>query len=359
MPEQLQQQSDAYHNFEIRIRNAQTKSSYVSRMKKFLGYCRVDNYDSLLYDNDTKLIQTRIVDFLIHIQGEMSTKTARYYALTMKFFYEMNDVTTLNWKKINKVIGESTKVANDRPYTTEEISKLLQKVDQRGRIIILLMCSSGMSQGAIHLLKLAHLEKIQDVYKITVYKNSAEEYTTFCSPECVKMIDDYLEYRKRCGEILKPSAPLIRKQFDKNNVEQAANVIPITAGSVRDLIYTAVNDAGIREKKNMIKGQRKVLHEVMQSHGLRKFFNTQVVVAHMSPLYSEFLMGHKQGLAMQSYVKPTTAQLLHEYLKVVDAVTINEENKLRRQVQSLTVRADKVDKLAAKFAELERKLSDN
>lgn len=89
------------------------------------------------------------------------------------------------------------KVANDRPYTVEEISKMLEKVDQRGRVVILLMASSGMREGAIHSLKMAHLERIQEVYKITVYKNDPEEYITFCSPECVKAIDDYLAYRER------------------------------------------------------------------------------------------------------------------------------------------------------------------
>lgn len=80
------------------------------------------------------------------------------------------------------------KVANDRPYTVEEISKMLEKVDQRGRVVILLMASSGMREGAIHSLKMAHLERIQEVYKITVYKNDPEEYITFCSPECVSRI---------------------------------------------------------------------------------------------------------------------------------------------------------------------------
>ena len=107
----------------------------------------------------------------------------------------MNDITTLNWKKISKVLSEYKRVANDRPYTREEIKKMLERTDQRDRIIILLMCSLGRRQGAIHSLKLGHLEKMQqDVYKIVVYKNHSEEYITFCSPECAKAIDDYLTF---------------------------------------------------------------------------------------------------------------------------------------------------------------------
>jgi hypothetical protein len=93
------------------------------------------------------------------------------------------------------------------------------------------------------------------------------------------------------------------------------------------------------------------LHEVMQSHGLRKFYNTQIVMAGMPVLYAEMLMGHRSGLAMQSYVKPTVAQILEEYLKVVDSVIINEENKLRRKVETLTEKQDEIQKMKDKHEE--------
>lgn len=60
----------------------------------------------------------------------------------------MNDIT-LNWAKITKVLPAARKATEDRPYTTTEISKLLDKCDHRGRVVILLMCSSGIREGAI------------------------------------------------------------------------------------------------------------------------------------------------------------------------------------------------------------------
>lgn len=254
------------------ISNPITMINYISRFKKYIEYCQVENIDDLLFNGDTKRIQMMISDFLIHSQGlGLSSATVSHYRTAVKFFYEMNDITALNWKKIAKVMKPFRKAASDRPYTTSEISKMLEKVDQRGRVIILLMCSSGMREGAIHSLKLAHFERIQDIYKISVYKNEPYEYVTFCSIECAKAIDDYLEYRKRYGEIIKPSSPLIREQFDKNNTEQAANPKYVKVGAIKNIIYHAINDSGLREKKNVIKGQKRELHEVMQSHGLRKF----------------------------------------------------------------------------------------
>lgn len=201
-----------------------------------------------------------------------------------------------------------------------------------------------------------HLQRINDIYKITVYKNDPEEYITFCSPECAKAVDDYLEYRKRCSVIIKPSAPLIRQVFNKLNPIVSANPRAMGVGSIENIIYRAIYDSGIREKKNMVKGQKRVLHEVMQSHGLRKFFNTQVVIeGKMSPLYAEFMMGHRSGLAMESYVRPTIQQLYDEYMKVVNNVTINEENRLRQENQTLKI---KKDNLEARLDRLEQVYRD-
>jgi hypothetical protein len=51
----------------------------------------------------------------------------------------MNDIT-LNWKKITSFIGDNYKMVSDRPYTREEIKKMLDKASERDRVIIFLMC---------------------------------------------------------------------------------------------------------------------------------------------------------------------------------------------------------------------------
>jgi hypothetical protein len=57
---------------------------------------------------------------------------------------------------------------------------MLEKTDQRGKVAILLMCSSGMRVGAS--LKIRNLEKIDryGIYKITVYENEDEEFRSDC-----------------------------------------------------------------------------------------------------------------------------------------------------------------------------------
>lgn len=76
------------------------------------------------------------------------------------------------------------------------------------------MASGGMRIGAIPLLKLRNIEKINSIYKITVYEGYNEEYFTFCTPECTTFLDAYLQFRSQNGEKLDKDSFLTRDQFD-------------------------------------------------------------------------------------------------------------------------------------------------
>ena len=53
------------------------------------------------------------------------------------------------------------------------------------------MSSAGLRRGALPNLKLGDLKRIEkySLYKISVYKKEKEAYTTFCTPECSKHLD--------------------------------------------------------------------------------------------------------------------------------------------------------------------------
>jgi site-specific recombinase XerD len=96
---------------------------------------------------------------------------------------------------------------------------MLDKADERERVIILLFSSTGMRQGALPELKIGHFKYTEQygIYEITVYKGFKEEYKTFCSLECASAINSYLDFRKRYGEKITEDSYLIRKQFDRQN----------------------------------------------------------------------------------------------------------------------------------------------
>ena len=74
----------------------------------------------------------------------------------------------------------------------------------------------------------------------------------------------------------------------------------------------------------------------------------------------EMMLGHSIGLG-DAYYRPTIEQCLLEYLKVVDDLTINEENRLQKQLQQVEEQKDyqtyiinkKIESLTSKVEEYE------
>ena len=81
-------------------------------------------------------------------------------------------------------------------------------------------------------------------------------------------------------------------------------------------------------------GKKKTRKEISANHGFRKFCHTTMANNKVQPEIREMLLGHSIGLS-DSYYKPTEREMLLEYLKVVDALTINEENRLKTENNQL------------------------
>ena len=56
----------------------------------------------------------------------------------------------------------------------------------------------------------------------------------------------------------------------------------------------------------------------------------------MKPINVEILMGHSVGIS-DSYYRPTENELLHDYLRVTDALTLSQEDQLRHAVEKLKI----------------------
>jgi hypothetical protein len=67
---------------------------------------------------------------------------------------------------------------------------------------------------------------------------------------------------------------------------------------------------------------------IARIHGFRKFVNTSFVNARLNDTIRNMLLCHSTDLD-DVYYKPKPDDLLQEYLKAVDLLTINEENRVR------------------------------
>lgn len=113
-----------------------------------------------------------------------------------------------------------------------------------------MLAATGVRIGCIGGLLLKHLERRDDLYKVTIYENSNEEVST---PEAAQAMDQYLDFRRRAGESLKPDSPLFRNDFNANAIAQVRkNSRPIDNETFRNLLHNRLQKAGLIEKSDFI-----------------------------------------------------------------------------------------------------------
>jgi hypothetical protein len=85
-------------------------------------------------------------------------------------------------------------------------------------------------------------------------------------------------------------------------------------------------------RKNLEQG--KIRHEFQADHGLRKWFKTRCEISGMKPINIETLRGHSMGIP-GSYYRASERELLDDYIKAIDFLTISNENRLQKQMQDV------------------------
>jgi integrase len=158
--------------------------------------------------------------------------------------------------------------------------------------------------------------------KITVYAGENEQYFSFITPEAFEAIREWMNYRRTSGEDINGESWLMRTVWDTTSPSRSPISSPkkLSTGAIKELVKRALRSVGLRTSLDRDKKVRR--YEWKANHGFRKFFETNADLK-MKSLYVEMLMGHNIGLAA-SYSKPKVDELLAEYLKAVDNLTIDK-----------------------------------
>ncbi|MGE0690908.1 MAG: hypothetical protein AB7O87_09975 [Candidatus Nitrosocosmicus sp.] len=387
--------SPLYRNFINSLKARHTKVVYAHTLYKTY-LCRSENQNLTLEDiikKDPRKIEYELIDIIYEMKEKrnLSYSTIHNFVTIMIHFFEINDVT-INRKKLKKFKGEHVAKYEYRSYTHEEISNLLSSMDERGKTTVLLMSSTGMRVGALTEIKLKHLKRWSvsrkdHVYQITVYANSPKsKYKTFCTPEAAKAIDTYLEFRKRHGDRVKQDPEtgdwtpgesfLFIKNFDTNQRSLLGNLplstiftLGIGPKTISHAIIKKLEDIGYRNRLVLLedqastKSERQSLYskhknEIHPCHSLRIFAVTQMQRAKIDKTIREMIVGHATGLD-KVYYKPQDEEILQEYLKATDFLTISNENRLQKQVDYYKSRADRLEEMAMRLDNIEKKWASN
>ena len=189
--------------FSSAIKSKHTKEQYEYYLDEFCRYFIIKDYD-VLSQIEPKKLQAMIEDFIIYQKSH--NKSASLIAgklSSLKLFFSMNDVI-LNWDKMRKMLPEKTKPTGNVAYSTEQIQILLKNTaNLEYRALINFLSASGVRIGCIEELKIKDLEDMPDGCKsVKVYADTIHEYHGFIHQEAVESLNEYLESRKRKGELI-------------------------------------------------------------------------------------------------------------------------------------------------------------
>ena len=331
--------------FHSAIKSEATKKQYDVLLEQFKKYFIIKDYDSLI-SIDHKELQKMVEDYILYKRSQnYSYSFTKGIVCSLSLFFSMNDVI-INWIKIKKMLPEKTKPTGDKPYTTEDVRKILSHTtDLKYKAIINFMASSGVRIGSFEEMRIRDLEDYKNGCKsVKVYADSYEEYHTFIHAEAVKALDEYLESRKRKGEKITSDSWV----FIKNSDPSKHVVVTNTVSSLIRLVNSALNRT--RTKKRF---------DTMASHGFRKRFATVLKSnKEINLSISEKLMGHSTTVKLDNcYFKPTLDVMFDEYRKAIPDLSIDESVKLKLELQNKDEKLVSLESKDKRIEDLENALS--
>jgi integrase len=335
------------------VKSPESKRQYPRRFKMFLDFLHLpgdlqDQAKEFLRNAKTnpKWVQDNLIEFISYQnerakRGEISVSTIPNYYRATKLFCEMNDIV-LVWKKIARGMERVRKAANDRAPTLEEIQHVIEYPDRRIKPIVFTMVSSGIRIGAWDYLRWKHISPVTNdegeivSAKLLVYAGDPEEYYTFLSPEAYKSLKEWMEFRASYGENITGESWVMRDIWQTTNITYGANLGLATcpkklkSSGIKRLLERALWEQGIRHP--LQNGAKR--HEWKAAHGFRKFYKSRAEQV-MRPINVEITMGHNIGVS-ESYYKPTEREVMEDYLKATDSLTIcGDKIMLQKQVAEL------------------------
>jgi integrase len=255
-------------------------------------------------------------------------------------------------------------VSRDRAPTPEELARLIDLADIRGKAIVAMLALAGFRLGTLCQLRYRHVDEdlergISPLHihvEANITKGKYHDYDTFMGKEAADYLKAYLEARKVGGlpnkippEDIQDESPLIRD-------EHCSVVKPLTQSQVYNILHRLMAQAGLLGSKV---GRR----YMMRPHSMRKFFRTQLAALGMQTDYIEYMMGHTistyhdiqmkgieflrgaysaSGLCIKPKTKPSRIETLKEMVRALD---LNPEEILTKEALSMpnrtTVSADK------------------
>lgn len=182
----------------------------------------------------------------------------------------------------------------DRAPTQEELARMMDVADVRGRAVLAMLALGGFRVGTLVRLCYRHVK--QDLERgvrplhvhveAGITKGGYGDYDTFLGPEAVDALSLYLEERRR-GRLYSQKQPeQIRDDMPLIRSEEARDIRPLTPGGVHRIVHNLLLKTDLLPKTTRTRYE-------LRPHSIRKFFRTQLAALGVNNDYIEYMMGHK------------------------------------------------------------------
>ena len=344
--------------------NAKSYLTATTLLRTLGLYCKLENTtpDKILIDMNELDFRDKFADFVRRMEGE--GKAGSYivrFKKALKSFGRFNGKNLeLNINIANERLSPT--IENEKVPNKEELGRLLRKASSRGRVSTSLMAYAGLRPESLGNYEGTDGLRLKDIEGLRLSDNiefdkiparitvksmlnkARHQYFSFLGDEGITYIKEYLEERRRQGELLDYNSPLL--QFDNKKGYVRKNDFLRTTLITRD-IREAIQGAGLK----------------MRPYILRAYFGTALDIAESKGLIShpwrQFIMGHKGDIeARYSTNKRLPPDMIEEMresyrkcLKFIEtrASEVSEDNaKLFLQQQLLSAvgyKQEEIDKM--------------
>jgi len=261
-------------------------------------YCELENTtpDEILIDTNKLEFRDKFADFVRRMEreGKAGSYIIRFKKVLRSFGKFNGKNLELNVNIANERLSPT--IENEIVPNKEELSRLLRKASSRGRVSISLMAYAGLRPESLGNYEGTDGLRLKDIEGLRLSDNiefdkipamitvksllskARHQYFSFLGDEGITYIKEYLEERRRQGELLDYNSPLL--QFDNKKGYVRKNDFLRTTLITRD-IREAIQGAGLK----------------MRPYVLRAYFSTALDIAESKGLIShpwrQFIMGHK------------------------------------------------------------------
>jgi integrase len=301
----------------------QTRENYVLRIRAYIRRIGASP-DQFIQDAvaNPKRFEEEFIAFIGQVSKGSASSTVVFWRDFMKKFLDVNRVKGIDWDYINQFLPRVRKSGLDRAPTTEEIRRLVDISDAGTKCLILFLCSSEARIGSVAYLHWRDFQPMElgrlRLARVRIYSGEPEQYDSFVTPECWSCLTSYRSTREESGEEITDWTPVFVRIRDKKDYGRSAKLV--SHRTLKNRLRALMNQTGMRTM--IINGERHHCYDVKQAHSFRKFFKTKMEMSGVKPIITEMLMGHALGVA-GSYMKPTLAEMVEEYVKAIDNLTIS------------------------------------